>query len=79
MKSFNKYTLIGIAFIIIGIPLSAVWIGFPLMAIGFIIGGFGIIYHWIKVIPGLDSLTKKLLSKIKDNYEPYSKRETLKK
>jgi len=79
MRFFNKYILIGIALIIIGIPLSAFWIGFPLMAIGFAIGGFGIIYHWIKIIPGLSSLLNKLLSKIKDAYQPYLKKETVKK
>lgn len=71
MRFWNKYTLIGTCLIILGIPLSVVWIGIPLMVIGFLIGDFGIIYWFVKKIPGLDEKISKLGKIIKKSYDPY--------
>ena len=75
----NKYTITGIALIIIGIPLSVIWIGIPLMVIGFLIGDFGIIYAVIKKVPGLSEKFDKLFKMIKDSYKPYFRKEVGKK
>lgn len=74
MIFFNKYTLIGIFLIIIGLPLSLIWIGIPLMMIGFLIGDFGIAYYIVKKIPGAEKKIKNLFLMIKKSYEPYFKR-----
>lgn len=80
MNIFNKYTLIGIALIVIGIPLSVVWIGIPLMIIGFLIGDFGIIYGIVRKVPELSEKFNKLFKMIKDSYKPYfGKSEVIKK
>ena len=76
---FNKYTLIGIFLIIIGLPLSLVWIGIPLMVIGFLIGDFGIIYYIVKKVPGAEGKVKNFFLMIKKSYEPYFKKSEVSK
>ena len=67
----NKFTIIGIAIIILGIFLTPIFIGFPIMMIGFLIGDFGIIYGVVKAVPGLEDKIKKLFVMIKESYKPY--------
>jgi hypothetical protein len=75
----NKFTIIGIAIIILGIFLTPIFIGFPIMMIGFLIGGFGVMYDIIRKIPGLEDRIKKLLVMIKESYKPYFRKEVTKK
>ena len=75
----NKFTIIGIAIIILGIFLSPIFIGFPIMMIGFLIGDFGIIYGVVKAVPGLEDKIKKLFVMIKESYRPYFRKEVTKK
>jgi len=67
----NKFTIIGIAIIILGFFLSPIFIGFPIMMVGFLIGDFGIVYGIIKAVPGLENKFKKLFKMIKESYKPY--------
>lgn len=67
----NKFTIIGIVIIVLGFFLSPIFIGFPIMMIGFLIGDFGIVYGIIKMVPGLDNKFKKLFKMIKESYKPY--------
>jgi hypothetical protein len=71
MILWNKYILIGIGLIIIGIPLSALIIGIPIMIAGFLIGDFGVALSIIRVIPGLEKKIKGLWQMIIDSYKPY--------
>ena len=75
----NKYTIAGIALIVIGIPLSLIWIGIPIMMIGFLIGDFGIVYGIIKKVPGLKDRIDKFFGMIKDSYKPYFRKKVIKK
>lgn len=75
MRFWNKYTLIGTILIIIGMPLSLVWVGIPLMMIGFFVAGFGIIHYIIKRFPGLDKKIRDLVNMIKKSYEPYFRKD----
>lgn len=67
----NKYTIIGLIFIILGIFLMPFLIGFPIMIAGFFIGGFGLILEIIERIPGLKDKIKKIFLMIKESYKPY--------
>jgi hypothetical protein len=67
----NKFTIIGIGIIVLGIFLTPIFIGFPIMMIGFLIGDFGIIYGIVRSIPGLEDKFKKLFAVIKNSYKPY--------
>jgi hypothetical protein len=71
MIFFNKYIFLGIVLILLGIVLSPVYIGIPLMIIGFLIGDYGIIYSVIKMVPGLNKKIGKFVSMIKKSYQPY--------
>ncbi len=75
----NKFTLIGIALIIIGIPLSVIWIGIPIMVIGFLIGDFGVIYGIVQKVPGLSDRLNKIFGVVKNSYKPYFRKEVSKK
>jgi len=67
----NKYTIIGLIFIILGIFLMPFLIGFPIMITGFFIAGFGLILEIIERIPGLKEKIKKIFLMIKESYKPY--------
>jgi len=67
----NKYTIIGLIFIILGIFLMPFLIGFPIMIAGFFIAGFGLVLEIIERIPGLKDKIKKIFLMIKESYKPY--------
>ena len=79
MILWNKYILIGIGLIIIGIPLSVFIIGIPIMIAGFLIGDFGIALSIIRIVPGLEKKIKKLWQMIIDSYKPYFRKEVKEK
>jgi hypothetical protein len=79
MFFLNKFTIIGIAIIILGFFLTPILIGFPIMVVGFLIGDFGILYGIVKIVPGLDTKIGKLFTMIKDSYKPYFRKEVTKK
>lgn len=70
----NKYTLIGILLMIVGVILTPIWIGIPILVFGFLIADFGIIYYIIKKIPGAEDKVKDIFKMIKKSYEPYFKK-----
>ena len=71
MIFLNKFTVGGIVIIVLGFFLTPIFIGFPVMMIGFLIGDFGIIYGIVRSIPGLEDKFRKLFAMIKDSYKPY--------
>jgi hypothetical protein len=75
----NKFTITGIAIIVLGIFLTPIFIGFPIMMIGFLIGDFGVIYGIVRNIPGLEDKFKKLFAMIKNSYKPYFRKAVNKK
>lgn len=79
MIFINKYIALGVLFIIVGIILSPIYIGIPLMIIGFLIGDYGILYLIVKKIPGLDKKIMSLIDMIKKSYEPYFRKEVTRK
>jgi hypothetical protein len=79
MMFLNKFTIIGIAIIILGFFLTPIFIGIPIMMIGFLIGDFGIIYGIVKIIPGLEDKLKKLFGIVKESYKPYFRKEVIRK
>ncbi|HUC94962.1 MAG TPA: hypothetical protein VMR19_03120 [Candidatus Saccharimonadales bacterium] len=75
----NKFTITGIVIIILGIFLTPIFIGFPIMVVGFLIGDFGIIYGIVRHVPGLEDKFKKLFAVIKNSYKPYFRKVVNKK
>jgi len=75
----NKFTIIGIAIIVLGIFLTPIFIGFPIMMVGFLVGDFGIIYGIVRSIPGLEDKFKKLFAVIKNSYKSYFRKVVNKK
>ena len=78
MISWNKYILIGIALIILGIFLTPIIIGIPILIAGFLIGDFGIILSIIRCVPGLENKCKKMGQAAIDSFTPYFRRKAKK-
>ena len=67
----NKFIIIGIIIIILGFFLTPIFIGFPIMMIGFLIGDFGVVYGIVQKVPGLEDKIRIFFTTIKESYKPY--------
>lgn len=75
---WNKYVLIGIGLIVLGIFLTPFIIGLPILIAGFLIGDFGILVGIVRWIPGLEGKLKKMGQTVIDGYKPYFRKEAKK-
>jgi hypothetical protein len=73
----NKFTITGIAIIVLGFFLTPIFIGFPIMMVGFLIGDFGILYAVVRKVPGLTDKFRKLFTMVKESYKPYFRRKVI--
>jgi hypothetical protein len=68
----------GVGLIILGIVLSPIIIGIPIMVLGFLVGDFGILLGVVRIVPGLETKFQKLGRMIVESYKPYLRKEVKK-
>lgn len=77
-QTWNRLTIIGMIMVVVGLILTPVIIGIPILIAGFLIGGAGIWYGIyktiIRFIPGGEEKIKKLKQDIIESYKPYFRR-----
>ena len=68
----------GIGLIILGMLLSPLIIGIPIIIVGFLIGDYGVVLSIIRRVPGLEDKTKKIVQEIIHSFQPYYREKTKK-
>lgn len=71
MLIFNKYVIVGVFIFLLGLVLTPIIIGVPLVVIGLLVADFGVMVWFIKKIPGLERKILEIFDIIKESYKPY--------
>lgn len=71
MIIMNRYLLLGIVLFVLGIILTPVIIGVPILVAGLVIGNFGVWYGITGLVPGLHEKIGKFLKMVIDSYKLY--------
>jgi len=81
LTPLNRFTLIGIGLFFLGMFLTPILIGIPIMTLGWFLMIFGFFYHLLKLFPGGDKVIIVAKKYLKDWLSWYQKlfKEVLKK
>lgn len=71
MIIFNRYLAIGIGLFILGLILTPVIVGVPILVAGLLIGNFGVFYGITGLVPGLHEKMSDFFKTVIVSYQPY--------
>lgn len=74
MIGYNKYLILGMIMIVVGMILTPLIVGIPILVAGFLVGNIGIWYGLIKRVPGMEAKLTGFKKMIINSYRPYFKK-----